>query len=56
MIGQKLAENAKVEKFKCDILGKFQTLWTGLGIPKCNIFLKPVDLLVINGVGSIKVD
>ena len=26
LIGQKLVENAKIEKFKCDILGDFQTL------------------------------
>ena len=27
LIGQKLAENAKIEKLKCDILDDFQTLW-----------------------------
>ena len=26
LIGQKLVENAKIEIFKCDILGDFQTL------------------------------
>ena len=26
LIGQKLVENAKIEKFKCDILDDFQTL------------------------------
>ena len=26
LIGQKLVENAKIPKFKCDILGDFQTL------------------------------
>ena len=26
LVGQKLLENAKIEKFKCDILGNFQTL------------------------------
>ena len=26
LIGQKLLENAKIEKFKCDILSNFQTL------------------------------
>ena len=26
LIGQKLLENAKIEKLKCDILGDFQTL------------------------------
>ena len=30
LIGQKLVENAKIEKFKCDILGDFQTLCEGL--------------------------
>ena len=30
LIGQKLVENAKIEKFKCGILGDFQTLCTGL--------------------------
>ena len=25
--GQKLVENAKIQKFKCDILGDFQTMW-----------------------------
>ena len=28
LIGQKVVENAKIEKFKCDILGDFQTLCT----------------------------
>ena len=27
LIGQTLVENAKIEKFNCDILGDFQTLW-----------------------------
>ena len=27
LIGQKLAENAKIQKFKCDILSNFQTMW-----------------------------
>ena len=26
-IGQKLVENAQIEKLKCDILSNFQTLW-----------------------------
>ena len=30
LIGQKLVENAKIQKFKCDILGDFQTLCQGL--------------------------
>ena len=27
LIGQKLVENAKIEKFICDIMSDFQTLW-----------------------------
>ena len=27
LIGQKLVENAKIEKFKCDILSNFWTMW-----------------------------
>ena len=30
LIGQKLIENAKIEKFRCDILGDFQTLCSSL--------------------------
>ena len=26
LVGQKLVENAKIDKLKCDILGDFQTL------------------------------
>ena len=26
LIGQKLVENAKIQKFKCDILSDFQTM------------------------------
>ena len=26
LIGQKLVENAKIQKFRCDILGDFQTM------------------------------
>ena len=29
LIGQKLVENAQIEKFKCDILGDFQTMSSG---------------------------
>ena len=28
LIGQKLVENGKIQKFKCDILSNFQTMWT----------------------------
>ena len=27
LTGQKLVENAKIQKFKCDILSNFQTMW-----------------------------
>ena len=27
LIGQKLVENGKIQKFKCDILSNFQTMW-----------------------------
>ena len=27
LLRQDLLENAKIEKFKCDLLGDFQTLW-----------------------------
>ena len=40
LIGQKLVENAKVQKFKCDILGDFQTL--------CNIFNSPGNCVWIS--------
>ena len=30
LIGQKLMENAKIQKFKCDILSNFQTMWDRL--------------------------
>ena len=32
LMSQKLVQNAKIEKFKCDILGYFQTLWACLQI------------------------
>ena len=28
LIGQKLVENAKIQKFKCDIFSNFQTMWS----------------------------
>ena len=34
LIGQKWLENAKIQKFKCDILGDFETLWRGYSLPK----------------------
>ena len=33
LIGQKWLENAKIQKFKCDILGDFQTLCISQGVP-----------------------
>ena len=32
LIGQKLAKNAKIEKFKCDIFGDFQTLCRSINV------------------------
>ena len=29
LIGEKLVENAKIQKFKSDILSNFQTMWDG---------------------------
>ena len=34
LIRQKLVENDKIEKFKCDILDNFETLWTMSGLEK----------------------
>ena len=31
LIGQKMVENAKIQKFKCDIFGDFQTMCSGFG-------------------------
>ena len=33
LIGQKLKENAKIQKFKCDILSNFQTMWAWFFVP-----------------------
>ena len=32
LIGQKLVENITIQKFKCDILRNFQTMWDGLEV------------------------
>ena len=37
LIGQKLVENAKIQKFKCDILSIFQTMWRG-NVVNLNIY------------------
>ena len=48
LIGQKLIENAKIEKFRCDILGDFQTLCSrkriGKEISKLEIEVTPALL------------
>ena len=36
--GQNLVENAKIQKFKCDILGDFPTLCSGLKIVQLSRF------------------
>ena len=33
LIGQKLSKNAKIEKYKCDILDDFQTMWPPRTLP-----------------------
>ena len=37
LIGQKLVENAKIQKIKCDILSNFQTMWRGVSCVGCNL-------------------
>ena len=44
LIGQKLVENAIIEKFKCDILGDFQTLWEYLFHIATHGGLKPLKM------------
>ena len=44
-MGQKLVEDAKIEKFKCDILGDFKTLWP-LETTEVMSFLKPPKIKV----------
>ena len=43
-IGQKLVENANIQKFKCDILGDFQTLWIENYEERSNAIL-PITIL-----------
>ena len=38
LIGQKLVENAKIQKFKCDILSNFQTMFLAKWKFKSDIF------------------
>ena len=44
LIGQKLVENAKIQKFKCDILSNFQTMCSSAKL-KTHIFSRLVDFL-----------
>ena len=37
IIGQKLGENAKIKKVKCDIVGDFQTLCSGEQFSFCSV-------------------
>ena len=39
LIGQNLVENAKIQKFKCDILSNFQTIWSWEKLWKILLFL-----------------
>ena len=46
LIGQKMVENAKIQKFKCDILSNFQTLWVHFCLKrKLNIYYPFVFLM-----------
>ena len=46
LIGQKLVENAKIQKFKCDILSNFQTMNCIPGGPSCLALLSAASLLL----------
>ena len=47
LIGQKLVENAKMPKFKCDLLINFQTMWSSRneGEKKAFLFLNSCAFL-----------
>ena len=44
LIGQRLVENAKIEKFKCDILSNFQTVCS---VEKLALLLSNVVLVIV---------
>ena len=39
LIRQKLVENVKIQKLKCNILSNFQTLWSPKLVPSGDIFI-----------------
>ena len=43
LIGQKLEENAKIQKFKCDILSNFQTMFLFISITMTSIWQTKMD-------------
>ena len=48
LIGQKLVENDKIQKFKCDILSNFQTMWWSASYAQClKTVLKPQSSKII---------
>ena len=48
LIGQKLVENAKIEKFKCDVLGDFQTLCLWISVLEQSSVRIPMKLVKNN--------
>ena len=48
LIGQKLVENAKVKKFKCDILSDFQTLCHPLKVHIVKVHDKSITFFFIS--------
>ena len=46
LIGQKLVEKAKIQKFKCDILGDFQTLCLNCFFTRCQNFTESIDHII----------
>ena len=62
LIGQKLVENAKIQKFRCEILSNFQTMWDAKAVddmPVPQVFSPPriteaLETLVLAGENSKK--
>ena len=51
-IGQKLVENAKIQKFKCDILSNFQTLYVSEGAKKSIAWKKKYQYFASSNFGQ----
>ena len=62
LIGQKLVENANIQKFRCEILSNFQTMWDAKAVddmPVPQVFSPPriteaLETLVLAGENSKK--